>query len=321
MAEIKQTYQELCDHVRETAMVESIRSVLGWDEQTYMPPQAGDYRAEQITWLAAASHRRRTDPQVGEWLAACEDSELGEDSHGDTATVIRELRRDYQKRSKLPQSLVEELARATVLGQQAWVQARKDDDFASFSPVLTQIIDLKRQQAEAVGYEDSPYDVLLDDYEPGETTANVATGPRLILVDLHQSEPSEHVEHRAENGEQLHVRPTLPDKACDVRLQRAGEPRHGLKSGRSGSAAQDLLDRGLIQRRFSREPPLREAPLLHHRREVGAKRHVDSLAAHVPSSGRPLSLRTAASRFWRAALPSQPPATVNRVFILCIISP
>ncbi|MEC9002781.1 MAG: carboxypeptidase M32, partial [Planctomycetota bacterium] len=103
----------------------------------------------------------------------CEDSELIEDSHGDSATVIRELKRDYQKRSKLPQSLVEEMARATVLGQQAWVQARKDDDFASFSPVLTQIIDLKRQQAEAVGYEESPYDALLDDYEPGETTANV----------------------------------------------------------------------------------------------------------------------------------------------------
>lgn len=173
MADIMQTYQALCEHAREAAMVESIRAVLGWDEQTYMPPQAGDYRAEQITWLAAASHRRRTDPRVGEWLAACEDSELVEDSHGDSATVIRELKRDYQKRSKLPQSLVEEMARATVLGQQAWVQARKDDDFASFSPVLTQIIDLKRQQAEAVGYEESPYDALLDDYEPGETTANV----------------------------------------------------------------------------------------------------------------------------------------------------
>ena len=59
MADIMQTYQALCDHVREAAMVESIRAVLGWDEQTYMPPQAGDYRAEQITWLAAASHRRR----------------------------------------------------------------------------------------------------------------------------------------------------------------------------------------------------------------------------------------------------------------------
>lgn len=173
MSDIMQTYEQLCEHVRETAMVESIQAVLGWDERTYMPPQAGSYRAEQLTWLAATSHQRRTAPQLEEWLQACEDSELMEDPHGDAATVIRELKRDYQKRCKLPQSLVEELARATVLGQQAWVQARKADDFASFSPVLTQIIDLKRQQAEAIGYEESPYDALLDDYEAGETTANV----------------------------------------------------------------------------------------------------------------------------------------------------
>ncbi|MFP6671924.1 MAG: hypothetical protein VB857_10955, partial [Pirellulaceae bacterium] len=173
MADVKQTYQQLCAHVRETAMVESIQAVLGWDERTYMPPQAGEYRAEQLTWLAATSHQRRTMPQLGEWLDICEDSDLVEDVHGETATVIRQLRRDYQKRVKLPQSLVEELVRATVLGQQAWVQARQADDFASFVPVLTTIIDLKRQQAEAIGYEESPYDALLDDYEPGETTANV----------------------------------------------------------------------------------------------------------------------------------------------------
>ena len=173
MADVKKTYQQLCAHVRETAMVESIQAVLGWDERTYMPPQAGEYRAEQLTWLAATSHQRRTMPQLGEWLDICEDSDLVEDVHGETATVIRQLRRDYQKRVKLPQSLVEELVRATVLGQQAWVQARQADDFASFVPVLTTIIDLKRQQAEAIGYEESPYDALLDDYEPGETTANV----------------------------------------------------------------------------------------------------------------------------------------------------
>ena len=173
MADIRKVYEQLCEHVRETALVESIRSVLGWDEQTYMPPQGGEYRAEQITWLAAASHRRRTDPRLGEWLAACEDSEFMSEPHGDTATVVRELKRDYEKRSRLPQSLVEEMARATVLGQQSWIQARKDDDFASFSPVLSQIIELKRQQAEAVGYTESPYDALLDDYEPGETAAKV----------------------------------------------------------------------------------------------------------------------------------------------------
>ena len=105
MADVQQTYRQRCDHVGETAMVESIQAVVGWDERTYMPPQAGDYRAEQLTWLAATSHQRRTAPQLGEWLDICEDSDLVQDVHGETATVIRQLRRDYQKRVKLPQSL------------------------------------------------------------------------------------------------------------------------------------------------------------------------------------------------------------------------
>jgi carboxypeptidase Taq len=97
------------------------------------------------------------------------------------------MRREYEKLTKLPQTLVEELTRASVLGQQAWVEARKNDDFATFAPILERIVNLKRQQAEAIGYADCPYDALLDDFEPGETTKNVAAvleGLRSELVPL-----------------------------------------------------------------------------------------------------------------------------------------
>ena len=66
--------------------------------------------------------------------------------------VVRRLKRQRDKRVKLPQTLVEELARATILGQQAWQEARQKDDFASFRPLLERMIELKRQQAEALGY-------------------------------------------------------------------------------------------------------------------------------------------------------------------------
>ena len=95
------------------------------------------------------------------------------DSSVDQWVVIRELRRQYDKKTKLPQKLVEGLTRASVLGQQAWVEARKTDDFATLQPLLEDIFKFKRQQAECLGYGDVAYDALLDEFEPEEKTANV----------------------------------------------------------------------------------------------------------------------------------------------------
>ncbi len=95
------------------------------------------------------------------------------DTDSDAAVVVRQLRRQRNKKVKLPQTLVEELARTAILGQQAWQEAREKDDFPAFRPLLERMIDLKRQQAECLGYPQCPYDALLDDFEPEELTANV----------------------------------------------------------------------------------------------------------------------------------------------------
>jgi len=139
-----------------------------------MPPAAGPYRAEQIAYLAGEIHKRQTDPRVGQWLEQLSQEPLEGDKHTDTGTVIRELRREYQKKTQLPQPLVEELSRTSVLGQQVWVEARKENDFARFQPVLEKTFDLKREEAAAIGFQSNPYDALLDDYEPGATTADVS---------------------------------------------------------------------------------------------------------------------------------------------------
>ena len=167
-------FDEVCSLARQAALVESIESALGWDERTYMPPAAGAYRAEQMTFISGLVHRQRTNPRIGELLSELIASPLRADPHSDAGATIRQLKREYDKRVKLPQSLVEELTRASVLGQQAWVTARHDNDFASFAPHLTTLYGLKRQQAECLGYEQHPYDALLDDYEPAAKTAEVA---------------------------------------------------------------------------------------------------------------------------------------------------
>jgi len=175
-------YQEVCRHARRTAALASILELLGWDERTHLPPAGGDYRAEQSTLLAGMIHERWVDAKFGQQLA-----QLSDEATGDAAVVVRRLKRQRDKRVKLPQSLVEELARAAVLGQQAWQTARQNNDFPAFRPLLERMIELKRRQAEALGYKDSPYDALLDEYEPEELTANVGKvleGLREELVPL-----------------------------------------------------------------------------------------------------------------------------------------
>ncbi|MBL8827409.1 MAG: carboxypeptidase M32 [Planctomycetaceae bacterium] len=183
----EQTLTRVRDHVRQTILLSAIEQALGWDERCMMPQQGGEYRAEQMTLLAGMIHERNTAPQLGEWYAELAASPLASDPHSDTGATIRELKRNYDKQVKLPKSLVEELARATVRGQQIWQEARAKNDFKSFQPVLTEIFRLKQQQAAAIGYEKDAYDALLDDYEPAAKTAEVTkvlAGLRDELVPL-----------------------------------------------------------------------------------------------------------------------------------------
>jgi carboxypeptidase Taq len=106
-------------------------------------------------------------------LAAVESSELVRDPESDAAANARELRREYDRATKLPASLVEEMAKTAVLAQHAWVEARKQSQFKVFEPWLAKTVDLKKREAQCVGWKDHIYDALLDPYEPGETTANL----------------------------------------------------------------------------------------------------------------------------------------------------
>lgn len=170
----RQTYDALCEYTRKTHLLSTTSSLLGWDEQTYLPPRGANYRAEQITLLAGMIHTRQTSPEVGEWLAELMESPLAADPHSVEGCNIRELARQYDRKRRLPQRLVEELARTASLGHQTWVEARRENNFAHFKPILGQMFALKREEADALGYEESRYDALLDDYEPHATTREVS---------------------------------------------------------------------------------------------------------------------------------------------------
>jgi carboxypeptidase Taq len=166
-------YAELIRRSKELGVLTSCAAVLGWDQQTYMPPHGAGLRGEQMALLAAIAHQKATDPRNGELLAAVEGSDLVKDADSPEAANVRELRRGYDRATRLPQSLVEELARVTTQAQQAWQEAKVKNDFPTFRPWLEKVVALKRQEADAVGFQDHPYNALLDEYEPGATVAEL----------------------------------------------------------------------------------------------------------------------------------------------------
>ncbi len=166
-------YEELIHRFKEYSLLGSCASVLGWDERTYMPHQGSAQRAEQMALLARLCHEMLTAPEVGRLLAEAEQTDLGKDAHGVEATNVREIRRAYDRAVKLPKTLVEEMARVTTRAQQVWQEARQDNDFPQFAPWLEKIIHLKCQEAEAIGYRQTPYNALLDEFEPGATAAEI----------------------------------------------------------------------------------------------------------------------------------------------------
>jgi carboxypeptidase Taq len=169
----EQSYSELLRRVKEANLLASCAGVLGWDERTYLPRQGAAFRGEQMGLLARLTHEMLTAPAIGELLADVEGSRLVAEADGDAAVNVREVRRAYDRAVKVPKELVEELARVTSQAQQVWQEARHANDFAAFKPWLEQIVRLKREQAQAIGYQAVPYDALLDEYEPGATTAEV----------------------------------------------------------------------------------------------------------------------------------------------------
>src|SRR5262249_4406436 len=129
-----QAYEELIRRVKECRVLESCKSLLDWDEQTYMPPQGSGHRAEQIGLLAKMSHALLTAADIGRLLGEVEGTDLTQDPEAAQAVNVREVRRAYDRATKLPEQLVQEIARTTTLAVPVWRQARKENDFARFRP-------------------------------------------------------------------------------------------------------------------------------------------------------------------------------------------
>ena len=147
-------YQNLLAHSQEIALIDGAGHLLSWDQETYMPPQALAFRADQLAYFSGCTHRLFTAPEVGDWIKACED--FGFPAGSAEAGNVREWRRVYDRKTKIPQQLVEEFQRAQSFAREAWLEARRKAEFAIFRPHLEKLLALNLQMANHWGYEESP---------------------------------------------------------------------------------------------------------------------------------------------------------------------
>jgi carboxypeptidase Taq len=148
-------------------------SLLAWDQQTMMPTEGGEMRAQQLATVGKFTHELFISDEIGNLLEELRPYEESLDRDSDDASLIRVARRDFEKATRVPPELSAETTRVGARSFMAWVEARANSDYESFRPWLERMVELKHRYVDCFEPGEDPYDTLLDDYEPGMKTAEV----------------------------------------------------------------------------------------------------------------------------------------------------
>ncbi len=174
-------YDAFLDITRQIHALELAAEFLSWDQQTGMPPKGAPARALQLSTVEGIRHAVLTGDELGEHLEALGN---GVSLDGDAAVNVREMERLRRRALCIPNALVREISKVQSLAMEAWIRARSDSDFGAFAPWLGEMLDLKRQEADEVGYDECRYDALHDEYEPGSTARRLKVLFRTLRDEL-----------------------------------------------------------------------------------------------------------------------------------------
>jgi carboxypeptidase Taq len=165
-----EAFKELVGEIQDLG---STQGLLGWDLETMMPEKGSEIRAKQLSTLSKLSHEMMISDKMGQLLKKLREPGTYDRLDKIDKALVREVGKDYDRATKIPVTLVQEMTEITTKSHKAWVEARLKNRFDVFAPYLEKIIDLNRQMAKAIGYKGSPYNALLDLYEPDLTTDQV----------------------------------------------------------------------------------------------------------------------------------------------------
>src|SRR5690242_3615009 len=167
-----------------------------------MPAKGASIRAEQLATVGRIAHTKFIDPEIGKLLDELRDWVEKHEYDSFEASLIRVTSRDWDKARRVPPDLRAEMSRAAALANPVWVEARKNNDFASFLPVLRKNLDLRKRYIDCFEVKDEPYDIVLDDYERDMTTKQV----RRIFDYLKEHQAPLVKEVAAQGGNDAHPR-------------------------------------------------------------------------------------------------------------------
>jgi carboxypeptidase Taq len=232
---MSERYAQLQQKMSRILRLSQAAALLGWDQQTYMPPGAAHARAEQMATLSELIHEMFVSEETGNLIAQAEADAAGMDGDSDMVRTLQTIRRDYDRETKLPTDLVAELSRHETLAQEIWMRARAENNFETFAPALEKMMELTRQKAEYLGYTAHIYDALLDIYERGMTQADAAAmfediKPTLVKLTHAIAQSAHPVDDRPLYG-------TFPiDKQRELTLKVVGALGFDLQRGRQDEA-------------------------------------------------------------------------------------
>ena len=170
MGTTRALYEAYKTKMQKIADVKYASAVLQWDQETYLPVKGGDFRGRQIATLSELAHEEFINEKTGALLKElASKDDLSETEKRNVQLSLE----DYNKSTKLPASFVRKMSEAVNRSFHAWIEARKENTFSIFREPLDAIIQLKKQEADLLGYEHHPYNALMNDYDKGLTVSTV----------------------------------------------------------------------------------------------------------------------------------------------------
>jgi carboxypeptidase Taq len=166
-------YDGLMTHIGELNDLLNAISILKWDARTQMPPGGAVTRGSQFATLSKVAYSHFTGDTTARLLDAAEAEVAHEPTDSYRLRAVQQTRQSYTLMKRIPAELIARKAALAPVSEQVWAEAKANNDFASFKPYLQQMVDLVRQQTDAVGYAEHPYDALLAEYEPMVTVSSL----------------------------------------------------------------------------------------------------------------------------------------------------
>lgn len=164
-------YQDYVAHLQKLADVEFSIGVLSWDKEVNLPDQGAAFRSRQVATLSGIAHDIFTDGKLENILLSL--LEDGQELSPRQRKNVADTYKDYQKVKKLSTDFVIRKSQLISQAYHAWLKARKANDFTYFRQPLAEVVAIKKEEADILGYEGHPYNALLDEFEPGASTQNL----------------------------------------------------------------------------------------------------------------------------------------------------